>query len=233
MLYEVITDAEALVELYRRARPAAKPADLLFAIETDRIFRIPAIRLAEARAQHPGPTFMYRFDWESPALGGALGACHAVEIPFVFGALGAPGAEFFAVETPYGERYTRNGNFTVGVEGYLETKEGYPVLGENGRLFLQGQKFTVNKNGEVWVRPVSNTDADPILLDRMKLVNFENDRYLSKQGSSLYKDTPVSGPALPAEGSSRPRIQQGFVEASRITSYNVCYTKLLRRRRGP
>jgi len=97
-------DAEALVELYRRARPAAKPADLLFAIETDRIFRIPAIRLAEARAHHPGPTFMYRFDWESPALGGALGACHAVEIPFVFGALGAPGAEFFAGSGPEAER---------------------------------------------------------------------------------------------------------------------------------
>ena len=46
------------------------------------------------------------------------------------------GKGFFTVETPYGERYTRNGNFTVGVEGYLETKEGYPVLGENGRLYV-------------------------------------------------------------------------------------------------
>jgi para-nitrobenzyl esterase len=98
------SDAEAMVELYRRARPAAKPADLLFAIETDRVFRIPAIRLAEARAQHPGATFMYRFDWESPALGGALGACHAVELPFVFGALGAPGADFFAGSGPDAER---------------------------------------------------------------------------------------------------------------------------------
>lgn len=130
------------------------------------------------------------------------------------------GNGFFAVETPYGERYTRNGNFTVGVEGFLETKEGYPVLGENGRIYLEDSKYTVNKNGEVWVRPISNTDADPILLDRMKLVNFENDRYLSKQGSSLYKDTPVSGPALPAEGSLRPIIQQGFVEASNVNVVN-------------
>jgi para-nitrobenzyl esterase len=97
-------DAGALVELYRRARPAAKPADLLFAIETDRVFRIPAIRLAEARAHHPGATFLYRFDWESPALGGALGACHAVELPFVFGALAAPGADFFAGGGPDAER---------------------------------------------------------------------------------------------------------------------------------
>ena len=97
-------DAAALALVYRRARPDAKAADLLFAIETDRVFRIPAIRVAEARARHSGATFMYRFDWESPALGGALGACHAVEIPFVFGALGTPGAEFFAGGGPEAER---------------------------------------------------------------------------------------------------------------------------------
>ncbi len=130
------------------------------------------------------------------------------------------GRGFFAVETPYGERYTRNGNFTVGVEGFLETKEGYPVLGENGRLYLQDTKYTINKNGEVWVRPISNTDADPILLDRVRLVDFENDRYLAKQGSSLYKDTAISGPALPSEGSTRPVIQQGFVEASNVNVVN-------------
>jgi para-nitrobenzyl esterase len=88
-------DAAAIVEVYRAGRPGARPADLLFAIATDRVFRIPAIRVAEARAPHPGDTFMYRFDWESPALGGALGACHAIEIPFVFGALGASAAQLF------------------------------------------------------------------------------------------------------------------------------------------
>lgn len=130
------------------------------------------------------------------------------------------GKGFFAVETPSGERYTRNGNFTVGVEGYLETKEGFPVLGENGRLMLQDTKFTVNKNGEVWVRPISNTDADSVLLDRIKLVTFENDRFITKQGSSLYKDTPVSGPAVAAEGPDRPIVTQGFVEASNVNVVN-------------
>ncbi len=130
------------------------------------------------------------------------------------------GKGFFAVETPNGERYTRNGNFTVGVEGYLETKEGFPVLGENGRLILQDTKFTVNKNGEVWVRPISNTDADSVLLDRIKLVTFENDRFITKQGSSLYKDTPVSGPAVAAEGPDRPIVTQGFVEASNVNVVN-------------
>ncbi len=49
-------------------------------------------------------------------------------------ALGGEG--FFAVQTPMGERYTRNGNFNIGKEGILETKDGYPVLGENGIIPL-------------------------------------------------------------------------------------------------
>lgn len=130
------------------------------------------------------------------------------------------GRGFFAVETPHGERYTRNGNFTVGVEGFLMTKEGFPVLGENGRIFLQDSLYTVNKNGEVYVRPISNTDADPVLLDRLRLVSFENDRYIQKQGSSLYKESPVSGPAIPAEGPDRPLVTQGFVEASNVNVVN-------------
>lgn len=130
------------------------------------------------------------------------------------------GKGFFAVETPYGERYTRNGNFSIGVEGYLETKEGYPVLGENGRLFLQDMNFTVNKNGEVWVHPITDPDADPVLIDRLRVCTFENDRYISKQGSSLYKDTPVSGPAVPAEGPDRPVVTQGFIETSNVNVVN-------------
>jgi flagellar basal-body rod protein FlgG len=134
--------------------------------------------------------------------------------------LALQGKGFFAVETPNGERYTRNGNFTVGVEGYLETKEGYPVLGENGRINLQNSQYTINKNGEIYVRPIANSGANSVLLDRLKLVNFENDRFITKQGSSLYKDTPVSGPAIAAEGSSRPVVSQGFVEASNVNVVN-------------
>ncbi|EPF46007.1 flagellar hook-basal body protein [Treponema vincentii F0403] len=134
--------------------------------------------------------------------------------------LALEGKGFFCVETPYGERYTRNGNFTVGVEGYLMTKEGYPVLGENGRIFLQDQEYKVNQNGEVYARPMTEPDSDSTLVDRLKIVTFENDRYLKKHGSSFYLDTPVSGPAIAAEGGDRPVVVQGFVEASNIKVVN-------------
>ncbi len=69
--------------------------ELLNAIETDRIFRIPAIRLAEAQIANETPAWVYRFDWPSPAFDGRMGACHALEIPFVFDNLSAPGVDAF------------------------------------------------------------------------------------------------------------------------------------------
>ncbi len=96
-------DAPQLVDRYRRARQgraSLAPPDLFFAIETDRIFRIPAIRLAEAQCLHQQGTWLYRFDWESPVLGGALGACHAIDLPFVFGAQGRAGFKTFAGDGP-------------------------------------------------------------------------------------------------------------------------------------
>jgi para-nitrobenzyl esterase len=101
-------DAETVVELYRKARSErgapTDPASLLAAIETDIIFRIPAIRLAEAQRAHSEDVFSYRVDWESPALGGRLGACHAVELPFVFGTHRKPGAEAFVGSGPEADR---------------------------------------------------------------------------------------------------------------------------------
>jgi para-nitrobenzyl esterase len=61
-------------------------------MQTDRIFREPAFRLADAHSSHSrAGTYSYLFDWRPPILGARLGACHALEIPFVFGTLRAPG----------------------------------------------------------------------------------------------------------------------------------------------
>ncbi len=140
------------------------------------------------------------------------------------------GKGFFAVATPYGERYTRNGSFQLGKEGFLETKEGYPVLGENGPLKVKANNFMVDKDGRVWINAEyaddpnllvsreNNTWAQTALLDTLKIVEFDVDRYLAKQGSSLYRDTDVSGPAEVIEAGSRPKIVQGFVEGSNVNA---------------
>jgi para-nitrobenzyl esterase len=76
---------EALA-VYRAGRPGASPGDLLAAVITDWFFRIPPIRVAEARAAAgAGDTWMYRFDHPEPQDNHWFGACHGAEIPFVFG----------------------------------------------------------------------------------------------------------------------------------------------------
>jgi para-nitrobenzyl esterase len=64
----------------------------------DLVFRRPARRFAE---EHRGRTHMYEFDWRSPACGGELGACHGLELPFVFDTLAtATGPAGLAGEAP-------------------------------------------------------------------------------------------------------------------------------------
>jgi flagellar basal-body rod protein FlgG len=138
------------------------------------------------------------------------------------------GKGFFTVSTPWGERYTRNGSFQLGKEGFLETKEGYPVLGENGPIRVKANNFQVDKDGRIWINAEYADDPeilvarernawdDTVHLDTFKIVDFDLDRYLQKQGSSLYRSTPVSGEARIVEQGSRPRVVQGFTEASNV-----------------
>jgi carboxylesterase type B len=56
---------------------------------TDRSFRMPATRLAEARAGAAAGTYCYEFRWKSPAYRGNLGAFHGVDLLFAFGNLAA------------------------------------------------------------------------------------------------------------------------------------------------
>jgi para-nitrobenzyl esterase len=72
---------------YRAMHPHDRPDELLAEIQTDWWCRIPAMRLAEARDGAAGATYLYEFAWPSPVMGGRLGACHALEVPFVFDTL--------------------------------------------------------------------------------------------------------------------------------------------------
>jgi para-nitrobenzyl esterase len=75
-----------MLAAYRAAHPDQPELRAWVDMVGDAVFRIPAIRLAEAQAAH-APVFLYRFDWRSPAFGGRLGAAHALELPFVWNRL--------------------------------------------------------------------------------------------------------------------------------------------------
>ncbi|MDQ2902972.1 MAG: carboxylesterase/lipase family protein [Chloroflexota bacterium] len=91
--------SEALAT-YNAAQTETSASTVWESIITDRTFRIPALRVAEAQVRQDAPVWVYRFDWRSPSFGGMLGAGHALEIVFVWDNLDKPGAEFFTGDAP-------------------------------------------------------------------------------------------------------------------------------------
>ena len=84
--------AEAL-DAYRKERGDATAGDIWNAALADRVFRVPAVRLADAQRPH-APTYVYLFTWPSSAFDGRLRSCHALEIPFVWDNLDQTGVSF-------------------------------------------------------------------------------------------------------------------------------------------
>ncbi len=76
---------QAAFRAYRARMPKASAREVRERAMTDALFRRPTVAVAEAAAKAPnGDCFLWRFDWASPALGGAFGACHAIDLPGLF-----------------------------------------------------------------------------------------------------------------------------------------------------
>lgn len=82
----------AAVRALRAALPGVGPAELAGQLLTDRLLRDPLRRLAGSR--RPAPSYLYEFGWPSGIEG--LGACHALELGFVFDTLAVPEAAWLA-----------------------------------------------------------------------------------------------------------------------------------------
>jgi para-nitrobenzyl esterase len=87
-------------EIRRGRSESVSVRDLWVAVGTDNVFRWPSLQLAAAQGLQGERTYVYLFDWESPAFGGILGSCHALELPFVFGAVGVPAVQLFTGAGP-------------------------------------------------------------------------------------------------------------------------------------
>ena len=74
--------------------------ELFAAAASDFFFRLPDIHLAEARGNGAARTWMYEFAWRSPLYAGRLGACHYLEVPFVFDTIGTPSAALVTGAAP-------------------------------------------------------------------------------------------------------------------------------------
>jgi para-nitrobenzyl esterase len=141
-------DAASLIETYRKARDKrgmpTTPAELFMAIETDKAFRMPAVRLAERHSRRHQPTYAYLFTWKSPAMGGSLGACHALEMGFLFGTL----VKEFNGSGPEAEALARNIQdawlaFARTGDPSCQSLGKWPQYGERRETMLLGRECTV------------------------------------------------------------------------------------------
>jgi len=144
--------------------------------------------------------------------------------------LALEGRGFFTILTPEGERYTRNGSFIISKEGLLLTKEGFPVLGENGPISLKLNNFVVDRQGRIFqnadfandpLRLVSmeeNSWENTELVDTLRIVDFQPPqlRYVQKQGNSLWRASEESGEPEKVELGGQTSVIQGFLEASNV-----------------
>lgn len=125
-------------------------------------------------------------------------------------ALDGPG--FFVVETPFGERYTRHGNFRLNKDGELVTHEGYKVKGQ-GLSDLGNGNIHINSDGDVYL------DDGDVYLDNInkkgsiEIVAFTDQNSLKKEGHNLFSKindgTVVEKPEITT-------VKQGFLEMSNV-----------------
>lgn len=121
-------------------------------------------------------------------------------------ALSNPNA-FFAIDTPFGVKFTRAGNFMLDENRALVTQEGFKVISTNVQnndgIIIPNGKVSINEDGQIYV--------DNLLVDAISIVEFENLENLQKTGYNLF--TALN--TLPIDADN-PGVMQGYLEMSNI-----------------
>ena len=104
------------------------------------------------------------------------------------------GKGFLVVQTPNGERYTRNGSLQINATGQLVTSDGFPVLGDGGPITLQptDRQVQISRDGTISVR--EGTSKVDSARGKLRLVTFANPQQLQKDGSSTFSATAGATP---------------------------------------
>jgi flagellar basal-body rod protein FlgF len=114
------------------------------------------------------------------------------------------GDAFMVVQTPQGERFTRNGALMLNSNGELVTSDGHPVLGDGGAF-----QFT-SSDGPISFAADGLVTAGNTSRGKLRLVRFANAQSLENVGANLFTSRAQPEPATLA------RVQSGFVERSNV-----------------
>jgi flagellar basal-body rod protein FlgF len=124
------------------------------------------------------------------------------------------GDGFLTVQTPRGERYTRNGALQINNQGQLVTAGGNPVLGASGPIVFQptDKEIAIAADGNVTV--LEGTGRVDSVRGKLRIVSFADAQKLVKEGSNLYS----AGTGVAAQPDPASRVRQGYVEKSNVNS---------------
>ena len=118
--------------------------------------------------------------------------------------LAIEGDGYFVIQTPRGERYTRNGSFTMAADGTVTTPQGDPLLSERGPFQIT-EKMEVADDGTI-----RSSEGE---VGKLRIVRFVNPRELVKEGANLFR----TGPSNVREASA-VRVSQGSLEQSNVST---------------
>ena len=117
-------------------------------------------------------------------------------------ALDGPG--FFVVETPFGERYSRQGSFSLNKDGELVTSDGYNI---------KGKRLSDLGTGDVNIDDEGNVYLNGLKKGSIKIVEFNDQNFLRKEGHSLFAKTSDDVREMKPENTT---VKQGFLEMSNV-----------------
>jgi flagellar basal-body rod protein FlgF len=123
------------------------------------------------------------------------------------------GGGFLVVQTPAGERYTRDGGLQINNQGQLVTAAGNPVLGTSGPIVFQPTDHDVSIASDGNITVVEGTSRTDSVRGKLRLVSFADAQKLLKEGSNLY-----SAGTAAAQPDTVSKIRQGFIEKSNVSS---------------
>ncbi len=119
------------------------------------------------------------------------------------------GKAYFTVKTPDGEHLTKNGDFIIDKQGFLASREGFRVMGQNGEINLQEE--LIDKNSSISITKNGEVKSDGNIINKLKIMNVEDEAKLMKaEGQRFYNDEKQYD--LAEEGDYE--VHQGYLESS-------------------
>jgi flagellar basal-body rod protein FlgF len=124
------------------------------------------------------------------------------------------GGGFLVVQTPAGERYTRDGGLQINNQGQLVTAGGNQVLGSSGPIVFQPTDHDVNIAADGNITVVEGVNRTDSVRGKLRLVSFADAQKLIKDGSNLFS----AGQGVAPQPDTTSKVRQGFIEKSNVNS---------------